>query len=90
MNVFARLWHEDSGEVSSISIILITTIIALGAIVGLTTLRDQVVQEMGDYALALENLNQSFSSAGGTYKDTGPFPVDPPGTAPACIDICGS
>ena len=85
MNVLARLWLEDSGEASSISIILITAIVALGAIAGLVTLRDQIVQEFGDYAIALENLNQSFSSASGTFTDPGPFPVDPPGTAPDSI-----
>jgi hypothetical protein len=90
MNVLARLWSNESGEASSMSLILLTTIIALGAIVGLVSLRDQVIQEMGDYAIALENLNQSFSFSGGTFTDSGPFPVDPPGEAPACIAICDS
>ncbi len=40
--------------------LLLMTILAFGAVGGLTTLRDQIVQEYGDAALVLENLNQSY------------------------------
>ena len=43
------------------SLIFITAITALGAVVGLVVLRNQVVQEFGDIAVALDQLDQSFS-----------------------------
>jgi hypothetical protein len=66
-------WSDQSGEASTMSLILICTIIAIGATVGLTTLRDQVTLEFGDVALAIENLDQSFDAgAYGSYVDPGP------------------
>jgi len=38
----------------------------IGVLVGLVTLRDQVVQEVGDMATAVGNLNQSYSFSGAT------------------------
>jgi hypothetical protein len=81
------LWHDERGEAYSLALILLTTIVALGAIVGLVTLRDQLVQEFGDVGVALENINQSFTSACGTFTDTGPFPTDPAGAPPGDLDL---
>ena len=54
---FAR---EDEGNVAWIGLIMITTITSLGAIVGLSTYRDHVLQQFGDVAVALRNLRQSY------------------------------
>jgi hypothetical protein len=86
----SRLVRDEGGAISALGMLLLTTIVALGAIVGLATFRDQVVQELGDVALALQNLNQSFSTASmGTFVDLGPFPTDPPNAPPACLNLCG-
>jgi len=69
------------------AIVLITTIMAFGAITGLVTVRNQIVQEFGDFSLAIENLNQSFTTFNATYVDPGPFPTDPPNDEPACLDV---
>ena len=53
------------------ALILVITLLALGATVGLTSLRDQLVQEFGDVAQALENIDQSFSSATSSFADGG-------------------
>ena len=67
------LWNDQSGETSVLSLVLICTIIAIGATVGLTAYRDQVVQELGDLSVAIESLNQSFTAGPyGTFTDT-PF-----------------
>ncbi len=55
------LLADERGTVSAISMILLTVLLALGAIVGLVFVRDQVVQEFGDVAVGLDNLDHSFS-----------------------------
>lgn len=59
-----RLWGDESGFVVSADLILISTILVIGLLVGLVSLRDQIVQELGDVAVAVGNLNQSYSFAG--------------------------
>ncbi|HND52799.1 MAG TPA: hypothetical protein PLV92_10400 [Pirellulaceae bacterium] len=101
--LLVRLWHDDRGESSFIAMILLTTIAAIGAIVGLVTLRDGIVQEFGDVAVALDALDQSISVTVTMFND----PLDPlddvicwtvlyadskslpddPDTAPACLSI---
>lgn len=56
-----RLWGDESGFVVSSDLILISTILVIGLLAGLVTLRDQIVQELGDVAMAVGNLNQSYS-----------------------------
>jgi len=69
------LWSDQSGEASIMSLVLICTVIAIGATVGLTTLRDQIALEFGDVAMAIESLDQSFDAGPyGTYTDPGPSP----------------
>jgi Flp pilus assembly pilin Flp len=58
--MWIRLWRDESGAASAVAMILLYTILALGATVGLVTLRDQIVQEYGDVAAALDSLDQSW------------------------------
>ena len=69
---------------------MLCVVIAIGAIAGLTTLRDQLVQEFGDIAVSLENLNQSFTSSLGTFTDTPTTLTDPPNMPPADLDLNGA
>lgn len=64
MKVLTQLWQDDSGFVVSAELVLIATILVIGMIVGLATVRDQVVQELGDFGLAIGQLNQSYSFSG--------------------------
>lgn len=81
-------WDDQSGETSVMSLVLICTIVAIGATVGLTTFRDQLVQEFGDLAVAIENLDQSFDAGDyGSYVDRHAgspptFPKDNPNDPP--------
>ncbi len=59
-SIVADLWHDERAAVSPISVVLTTTILTLGAIVGLTTLRDHITQQYGDVAVALRNVRQSY------------------------------
>lgn len=82
-----KFWNDQRGETSSMAIVLITTVLAFGTLTGLVTVRNQIVQELGDFALAVENLNQSFTTSNATYTDPGPFPTDSPNVAPACLNL---
>jgi len=66
---FARLWNEDCGAIVSAEIMLIGTILVLGVIVGLKSVRDSVVTELADVAQAIANVNQSYSYSGVTGHD---------------------
>jgi hypothetical protein len=59
-----KLWNDEAGFVVSAELVLIATILVLGMIVGLASVRDQVVQELGDVALAFGRINQSYSFSG--------------------------
>ena len=67
--ILRRLWREDSGFVNSTDVILLTTILALGMIVGLVMMRNQVVQEFTDAATAIGFLNQTYSYTGDDEND---------------------
>ncbi len=56
-----RFWGDTRGFVVSSETILLATVVILGCIVGLATLRDKFVQEFGDSAAAVNRLNQSSS-----------------------------
>lgn len=61
-----RLWTEDVGAVISAEIMLVATILVLGVIVGLKSVRDSVVTELADVAQAIANVNQSYCYSGVT------------------------
>ncbi len=60
VQIMRQFWGDERGFVLSTEAILIGTILLIGSIVGLVTLRDQVVQELGDVGAALGNLNHSY------------------------------
>ena len=45
-----RLWTSDEGFIVSAELVLIATILVLGVLVGIASVRDQVIQELGDVA----------------------------------------
>ena len=59
-----RLWNEQDGAIVSAELMLIATILVIGVIVGLKSVRDSVVTELADVAQAFANINQSFSFSG--------------------------
>lgn len=60
------------GAIDSGSYLLLITIVGIGMVCGLTTLRDKVAQELGDVASALEQLDQSYSFTVGTVTSQYP------------------
>ncbi|WP_232098973.1 hypothetical protein [Gimesia aquarii] len=98
--MFQQFWNDEGGFVVSTELVLIATVLVLGMVVGLTTLRDQVIAELADVAAAFSNSNQSYSftgitghsssTAGSVFIDNLDFcdqNVDPPNLDPHCIAI---
>jgi len=56
--------QSEDGFLLSSESLLLGTIAVLGLLVGITSVRDSVVQELGDFAQAIGLLNQSYSFAG--------------------------
>ena len=86
-----RLWHDESGFVSATELLLMITILGIAMVVGLQTVRDAMIQELGDMAVALDHIDQSYSftvnSVTSQYSD--PITLqDPAGAPPACIGVC--
>ncbi len=61
LTTLKKLWNDERGFVNSMELILIATIAVIGLIVGLVAFRDSVVQELGDSASAVGELNQSYA-----------------------------
>jgi hypothetical protein len=72
MHVLSKLWTDEAGFIVSAELVLVATLLVLGMIVGLTILRNQVVQELADLGQAIGMLSQGYwypgveKSEGGT------------------------
>jgi hypothetical protein len=99
-----RLWTDDAGFVVSAELVLVATILVIGMLVGLVSVRDQVIQELADFAAAITQMNQSYSfsgitghtssNAGSVFNDEadfcqGPFGDDLPNLPAMCISVGG-
>lgn len=92
MRWWLRLWRDERGAVGIVGVILLYAILVFGVIVGVVFMRNAIVQEFGDLAVALRRLDQSFSFVMGStvhqYSDTQTtILTDPSGQAPAGIDL---
>lgn len=85
------LWRDERGVTDVAAYVLVVTIFGVGIIVGLATLRDDIVQGMGDIATSLGRLDQSYSFTSGTrtsvYVDNNVVADDVEGESPACISV---
>jgi hypothetical protein len=91
LNLFANLWNDDVGALISMEFIFVATILVIGIIVGLTSVRGAINIELNALADAIlaNNLSYSFggvtgccaSVAGSAFIETIP---DPPSTPPGC------
>lgn len=101
MHVLHRLWNDENGFVISSELVLVGTLLVLGMIVGLTELRNQVVQELADLAVAIGRVNQTYlytavaghtaATAGSEFQDTADYcdaqGIDPEGESSAGITV---
>ena len=102
MRVVNRLWADEAGFIVSTELMLIATILVIGMIVGLVSIRDQIVQELADVAGAISEVNQSFSFSAVTGHNSSTAGSDfldlidncdlageqvAAGTPPACVNV---
>jgi Flp pilus assembly pilin Flp len=103
MKLVQRLWNDEAGFVVSAELVLIATVLVIGMLVGLVTIRDQVVQELADVADAISEVDQSYSFSGVTghsastsgtlFNDTHDFCEaaagndQSPGSEPQCVEF---
>jgi hypothetical protein len=102
--MFLRLWNEETGAILSAEVMLVASILVVGVIAGLASLRDSIVTELADVAQAVANVNQSFSfsgvsghhtfSGGGCFEDNIDFcdrqwAMNDNGNS-KCVRICSS
>ena len=98
-----RLWNDETGSILSIEIILVGTVLGIGVITGLTSLRDAIITELADVGAAVANLDQSYTvrgstahasaTADNTFSDGADFcdgATDSNGTNSRCLVICGT
>jgi Flp pilus assembly pilin Flp len=62
--LFRTFWADDSGAILSIEFLLMATILVLGLVVGLTTLRNAITAEFAALANAILTLSVGFSIGG--------------------------
>ena len=83
-----KLWECERGFVVSNELVFMSAILVVGLIVGLATVRDQVVQEFGDTSIGIGALNQSFSLAGVVAPNFAPVGSSPGSAFDDSADFC--
>ncbi|MBX3413166.1 MAG: hypothetical protein KF708_10800 [Pirellulales bacterium] len=64
MQIIRRLWIEEDGYILSTELVLVGSLLVVGIIGGMTTMRDSLVGEMSDLSSSVSSLDQSFSVVG--------------------------
>ena len=64
MTLIRKLWTDDAGFIVSAELVMVATIVVIGLIVGLTSVRNQVVQELVDVGQAIGSMSQSYAFTG--------------------------
>jgi hypothetical protein len=82
MKLAAKLWNDDAGALIASEYLFVVTILVIGTIVGLATVREAINAELGEVANALLALSQGYTISGiqgaGVTVD-GSMAIDTPG-----------
>src|SRR3954467_15072841 len=100
MRFAKRLWADDRGALIASEFLFVATILVIGIIVGLASVRDAVNSELTELANAILALSQGYSIAGqsgccaatdGSQAIDTPAlidaPIGPPPAIPSVIDV---
>lgn len=98
MRMLKQLWTDENGFIVSSELILIATILVIAMVVGLQTVRDAVLQELGDVGAAIGAVSQDYSYGGATghcssingslYVDTEDFCESSVSNSRNCVFVC--
>ncbi|MES2789501.1 MAG: hypothetical protein V4719_07760 [Planctomycetota bacterium] len=84
-------WLDQRGTIELSSWFALVVMVALGMIVGMTNLRNEITQQFGDVSQALEALDQSYSytvnNVTSTYADTPALDAPTQFNPPAGMDL---
>jgi hypothetical protein len=58
--MISTLWKDDCGAILSTEMVLIGSVVLLGVVAGLATVRDAVTTELANFGGSISNLDQSF------------------------------
>jgi Flp pilus assembly pilin Flp len=88
--LIAKLWNDDLGALIAIEFLFVATILVIGIVVGLTTLRNAINAELSELANAILALSEGYTISGvsGCCSSVdGSQANDTPGTVadPTCI-----
>jgi len=59
-----KLWNDEVGAIISAELVLVMTIVGIGMITGLSSLRDGVIEELADVGAAIGSMDQSYTVGG--------------------------
>lgn len=71
VTLITKLFHDDAGFIISAELILISTILVLGMVVGLSEVSYAVNEELEDVASAFGSVNQSYRFSGAYSRGKG-------------------
>jgi hypothetical protein len=58
------LWNDEAGFIVSAELVLVSTILVLGMVVGLSEIANNINQELEDVGSAFGSINQTFNYSG--------------------------
>lgn len=68
--MFKSLYKDESGSIVSTELVLVASLLVVGGIAGLTSVRNAVDNEISDFSSALSNFDQSYSYGGLRTNDS--------------------
>jgi Flp pilus assembly pilin Flp len=86
--LLSKLWKDDAGALIATEFLFVATILVIGLIVGLATVRDAVSTELAELANAILALSQGYTIQGLTgccAEVQGSQAIDTPGLVPEII-----
>jgi hypothetical protein len=83
-----KLWEDDRGAIIALEFLFLATILVIGIVVGLTSVRDSINVELAELGNALLALSQGFIISGQTgccSATDGSQAIDTPGLLPEIV-----
>jgi len=89
-SMLKRLWSDDQGALIAMEFLFVATILVIGIIVGLSSVKNAVNAELTELANAILALSQGYTISGQTgccASTDGSAAIDTPGliTGPTCV-----